>query len=62
MEITPRLRGMIARKAHTDSIREAAIEEGMSTLRQSARRLVLEGTTALTELHAISVESYDEVK
>ena len=62
MEITPRLRGMIARKAHTDSLREAAIEEGMSTLRQSARRLVLEGTTALKELHAISVESYDEVK
>ena len=62
MEITPRIRGMIARKEHTDNIRDAAIAEGMSTLRKSARRLVLEGTTALTELHAISVESYDEAK
>ena len=61
MEITPRLRGMIARKAHTDSLRQAAIEEGMHTLKQSARRLVLEGTTALTELQAITVEDYDHV-
>ena len=56
MEITPQLRSMIARRAHTDSLREAAIEEGMMTLKQSARRLVLNGTTAITELHTISVE------
>ena len=62
MEITPRLRNMIARKAHTDSLRQAAIEEGMHTLKQSARRLVLEGTTALTELQAITVEDYDNVE
>ena len=59
MEITPRLRGMIARKAHTDSLREAAIEDGMSTLKQSARRLVLDGITAMSELQAITVEDYD---
>lgn len=58
MEITPRLRGMIARRAHTDSLREAAIEEGMLTLKQSVRRLVLDGTTAITEMHAISVEEH----
>ena len=56
MEITPQLRSMIARRAHTDTLREAAIEEGMMTLKQSARRLVLNGTTAITELHALSVE------
>ena len=39
----------------------AMIEEGMHTLKQSARRLVLEGTTALTELQAITVEDYDHV-
>ena len=61
MEINPRLRGMIARKAHTDSLREAAIEEGMTTLKQSARRLVLDGTTAITEMQAITVEDYDHV-
>lgn len=61
MEITPRLRGMIARKAPTDSLRDAAIEEGMLTLRQSVRRLVLDGTTAITEMHAISVEDYAQI-
>ena len=62
MEITPRLRGMIARREHTDSIRAAAIEEGMRTLRQSARNLVLDGTTAITEMHAISVEDYAQMQ
>lgn len=62
MEITPSLRGMIARRAHTDTLRKAAIEEGMTTLKQSARRLVLNGTTAITELHAISVEDSDPMK
>ena len=61
MEITPRIRGLIARKAHTDTIRDAAIEEGMSTLKNSARRLVLNGTTSLKELQAITVEDYDNV-
>ena len=62
MEITPNLRGMIARRAHTDSLRKAAIDEGMTTLKQSARRLVLDGITAITELHAISVEDGDQMK
>jgi len=56
MEITPRLRGLIARQATTDTLRDAAIEEGMLTLKQAARRLVLDGTTAISELHTISVE------
>ena len=58
MEITPTLRGMIARRAPTDTLRQVAIEEGMLTLKQSARRLVLDGTTALTEMYAISVEDH----
>lgn len=56
MEITPNLRGLIARRAATDTLREAAINEGMLTLKQSVRRLVLDGTTALTEMQRISVE------
>lgn len=60
MEITPRLRGMIARKAPTDALRQAALDEGMLTLKQSARRLVLDGTTAITEMHAITVEDNDQ--
>ena len=56
MEITPNLRGMISRRASTDDLREAAIGEGMLTLKQSVRRLVLDGTTALSEMQRISVE------
>ena len=56
MEITPTIRGYIARRAPTDTIREAAIEEGMLTLKQSVRRLVLDGTTTITEMQRISVE------
>ena len=56
MEITPTLRGYIARRAPTDALREAAIEEGMLTLKQSVRRLVLDGTTTITEMQRISVE------
>ena len=55
MEISPRLRGLIASRAPTDTLRDAAIEEGMSTLQESARKLVLDGITALHEMLSISV-------
>ena len=57
MEITPRLRTMIARRTPAGELREAAIEEGMETLGASVRRLVLEGTTSITEMQRISVEA-----
>lgn len=60
MEITPRIRGMIASRASTDSLRQAALEEGMLTLKQSARRLVLDGTTSIMEMHVISVEDQNQ--
>ena len=56
MEITPKLSGMIARRTPTDVLRDAAVEEGMLTLKQSVKRLVLDGTTTLTEMQRISVE------
>jgi len=56
MEITPRLRTMIARRASATELREAAMDEGMETLGASVRRLVLEGTTSITEMQRISVE------
>ena len=62
MEITPNLRGMISRRASTDSLREAAIGEGMLTLKQSVRRLVLDGTTALSEMQRISVEDANSLR
>ena len=57
MEITPRMRNIISSRATTAELRAAAIEEGMLTLHQSARRLVLEGETTITELMRISGES-----
>lgn len=60
MEITPRLRTMIAHRESTSRLRAAAIAEGMHTLRQSARRLVLSGITSIAEMQRISVE--DELR
>ena len=48
---------MIAHRESTGALRAAAIEEGMHTLRQSARRLVLDGTTSIVEMMRISVEN-----
>ena len=55
MEITPALRGMIARNRPTDEIRSVAVAEGMETLHESARRLVLDGTTSISEMRRVSV-------
>ena len=55
-EITPALRSLIARGRPTDEIRDTAIAEGMNTLHESARRLVLNGTTSISEMRRISVE------
>lgn len=56
MEITTALRTMIARRCSTDELRQEAIREGMVTMRDNARRLVLEGVTSLSEMQRISVE------
>ena len=61
MEITPRLRTMIARRSTAASLRQAAIDEGMNTLGTSVRRLVLEGITSITEMQRISVEDYNDL-
>ena len=55
MEISSELRHMIARRASSDELREAAVNAGMHTLHQSARRLVLEGVTTISEMQRISV-------
>ena len=57
LEVTPRLRDMIAMGASTGELREAAVAEGMRSLQGSARRLVLEGQTSVKEMMRISVES-----
>ena len=60
MEITPALRTLIAQRCSTDELRAAAIREGMHTMRESAKRLVLDGITSLSELQRISMEELNE--
>ncbi len=60
MEITPRLRALIAAGCTADALREAATEAGMRTLQQNARRLVLDGVTSLTEIKRISIPGTEE--
>ena len=55
MEISSDLRHMIARRASTDELRDTAMNAGMRTLHQSAKRLVLEGITNVAEMQRISV-------
>ena len=59
LEVTPTIRNLIAARASTNTLRDTAIEEGMLTLKQAVRRLVLDGTTTLSEMHAISTEDFD---
>ena len=60
MDISPRLRGMISSQNTADDIREQAIREGMHTLRDSARRLVLEGVTSIREMQRITASKIVE--
>ena len=60
MEITPTLKAMITQRRSTAELRSEAIREGMITLRQSVRRLVLDGTTSISEMKRIIVESPHE--
>ena len=57
LEISPRIRELIAQGATTGELRAVAVEEGMCSLHQSARRLVLEGQTTIKEMMRISVDS-----
>ncbi len=57
MEITPKLKPFISRKASAEEIKEVALSEGMNTLRMSATKLVFEGTTSLSEMIRVSFDS-----
>ena len=59
LEVTPRLRQLIAARASTDDIRDAARAQGMNTLHSSARKLVLNGVTSVSEMRRISGEEED---
>ena len=56
MEITPKLKRIIARKEESEVLKEAALEEGMSTLRMSSVRCFLQGITSYSEVLRVSFE------
>jgi len=56
MELSPKLKTMISHRAPSDELRRCAIDEGMLTLRDSVRRLVLEGVTSISEMQRIVLE------
>lgn len=53
MPITQKLRSVIARHGSAEEIKDVAVEEGLSTLRDGARRLVLQGVTSVAEMTRI---------
>ena len=57
MKITPHLKELISRNATVSELKEAAMGEGMHTLRQSATLLVLEGITSYSEMVKTTFEN-----
>lgn len=56
MEISPRLKTMISKRATAEELKEQALTEGMNTLRMSAARLVMEGLIPVSEMLGVSAE------
>lgn len=56
MPITPKLRSRIHERVTADVLRDAAIEEGMSTLRMAAASKVREGITSISEMVKVAYE------
>jgi len=56
MEVTHDLKRIIAKGGTADEIKEQALSEGMSTLRMSATRYVLNGITSVSEMKKVSFD------
>jgi len=57
MKITPALKEFITRNASVTELKEAAMREGMHTLKQSAGILVLKGVTSVAEMLRTTFEN-----
>ncbi len=57
MQVTHDLKMIISRGGNVDEIKECALKEGMSTLRMSATRYVLNGITSVSEMKKVSFDS-----
>jgi type IV pilus assembly protein PilB len=56
MPVTTKLKEAINRRANAEEIKDLAIQEGMHTLRMSATKFVLDGTTTIDEMKRISFD------
>jgi len=56
MEVTHDLKRIIAKGGTADEIKDCALREGMSTLRMSATRYVLDGITSVSEMKKVSFD------
>ena len=56
MPINKNLRTLIDKRVTTDELRDAAVKEGMVSLRQSVMELVLEGVTTVEEMVRVTFE------
>ncbi len=56
MEVTQPLKSIISKNGGAEAIKEKALEEGMRTLRMSATKYVLEGTTSVSEMIKVSFD------
>ena len=54
MELTKDLRILIDQRTPTEPLRDQAVSEGMTTLRESCRQLILEGKTTVEEMIRIT--------
>ena len=56
MPVTPAIRKIVAAEGNADEIQKVALEEGLTTLRMGAAKLVLKGITTINEVERIATE------
>ena len=56
LEMTPKLKEIIAKGGNAEEIKKQALEEGMHTLRMSAAEYVLDGITSLRDMMRVSFD------
>ncbi|MBR1874532.1 MAG: Flp pilus assembly complex ATPase component TadA [Eubacterium sp.] len=56
MPITPAIRRIVSAGGNADEIQKVALEEGLTTLRMGAAKLVLKGITTINEVERIATE------
>jgi len=56
LECTPKLRGLVKRRADTDSVREQAMLDGMTTLKQDGILKVFKGQTDIHEVRRVCIK------